>query len=168
MKKQILLFLFLHLSALTFGQGNNCPAFALCNTSNFSDTPSGIGTQELGAGNQGCLTTEHQSVWLSVTTNTAGTISFTINPNTNGDDFDFAVWGPGSACPPTTAPIRCSWAVKNNNFAGTGDNGNTGINSTFNSTHPLGAQNDNSEGAGGNGWVNNIAANAGETYLVLI
>jgi hypothetical protein len=150
------------------GQGNNCPAFALCTTASFTNTPGGFGTQELGASNQGCLSTEHQSVWISVTISTPGTLQFTINPNTNSDDFDFAVWGPAAACPPTTAPIRCSWAVKNNNFAGTGDNGNTGINSVFNSTHPLAGENDNSESAGGNGWVNDIAVTAGQTYLVLV
>lgn len=167
-RKNFAMYLFYLVTMAAAGQGNNCPAFAICTTANFSNTPSGSGTQELNGFNQGCLSTEHQSVWLSVTINTAGTLAFTIDPNTNSDDFDFAVWGPGSLCPPTGNPIRCSWAVKNNNFAGTGDNGNTGINTTFNSTHPQASENDNSEGVSGNGWVNNINVTAGQTYIVLV
>lgn len=137
------------LANMAFSQGNNCPAFPLCNTASFSDTPNGVGTQELGLSNQGCLSGEHQSVWLQVTVQTSGVMVFRINPNA-ADDFDFAVWGPNSPCPPTTLPIRCSWAA---------GSGNTGIRA---------ASGDVTENAFGDGWVDPINVTAGQTYLILI
>lgn len=162
----LILILFCNLS---FGQ-NSCPPIFAC--SDVSNTPNGAGTGgqfgEINAGTDGCLSGEHNSTWITITILNSGTLLFTINPTTNSNDFDFAIWGPNSGCPPTGAPIRCSYAVGNTNFAGPGDNGNTGINSTFNSTHPLANENDNSEGAGGNGWVNDINVLAGESYLILV
>lgn len=148
---------------------NTCPPSLVC--SNYNAVPNGAGTGgqngELSAATDGCLGGEHNSTWITVNITVGGTFGFTINPNTNNNDFDFAVWGPNSACPPTTGPIRCSYAVNNNNFAGNADNGNTGINTTINSTHPN-SESDNAEGAGGNGWVNSLNVTAGQTYLILI
>lgn len=92
MKKVIFTIIFCFFASLAISQGNNCPAFCLSSTSNFTWTPSGIGVQELNASNRGCLTSEHQSVWLSISILTSGTINMRINPSVNTDDFDFALW----------------------------------------------------------------------------
>lgn len=134
--------------------GVDCPtATQVCSNASFSGNSSGFGTQELNAGNRGCLSVEHQSSWYVITIATSGTLQMTIVP-TGADDYDFAVWGPASTCPPTAVPIRCSWAS---------GNGNTGINSVTNAP-----QVDNSEGAGGNRWVQDMNVLAGEVYIVLI
>lgn len=137
--------------------GNNCEtAQILCSNSGITGTTSGYGTQELNSTNQGCLSTEHQSSWYYVNIQTGGTLNMRINPNNNFNDYDFAVWGPFTSvtaplnCPPISAPIRCSWAA---------GGGNTGMNTTAT---------DNSEGAGGDRWVNNLNVNAGEIYIILI
>lgn len=151
MRKFLILLLLILVAEASYSQ-NNCPSTPVC--TGFSDTPNGIGVQELNGTNNGCLSVEHNSTWITVTILTSGTLQFTINPNVNSNDFDFAVWGPGSGCPPTSNPIRCSWAA---------GGGNTGVNTSLNVT---GAN--NTEGAAGDGWVNNIAVTAGETYLILI
>ncbi len=152
-----------------FFSQNTCPPSLVC--SNYNAVPNGAGpggqNGELTGGTDGCLSGEHNSSWITVNITVGGTFGFTINPNTNNNDFDFAVWGPNSPCPPTTTPVRCSYAVNNNNFAGNADNGNTGISTTINSTHPN-SESDNTEGSGGNGWVNFINVTAGQTYLILI
>lgn len=140
------------LSVTSYSQ-NDCPASGVC--TGFSNTPNGAGAAEINGTNNGCLSVEHNSTWITITILTSGSLQFTINPNVNSNDFDFAVWGPNSPCPPTTAPIKCSWAVASGN-------GNTGINTGLNGGGP------NSEGAGGDGWVNNLAVTAGQTYIILI
>lgn len=167
---RLVVFLILFVQSLLSLPQSDCPPTQTCTS--LSNTPggSGVGGQfgEITAATDGCLGGEHNSCWITVNILTSGTLEFTINPNVNANDFDFAVWGPNSACPPTNSPIRCSYAINNNNFAGPSDNGNTGISTASNSTHPLASENDNSEGAGGNGWVNSMNVIAGETYLILV
>ena len=129
---------------------NNCPATQIC--APYSATPNGFGVQELNATNDGCLSGEHNSTWLTVTILTGGTFTFTIDPNVNSNDFDYGVWGPNSPCPPTTQPIRCSYAVQ-------GGNGNTGLSTTAI---------DNSEGVFGDQWTSQLNVVAGQTYLILV
>lgn len=149
---------------------NTCPPTFICNT--FSTTPNGSGSGgqfgEINSLTDGCLNGEHNSTWLTITILTSGTLQFTIDPINNNNDFDFAVWGPNFNCIPTSSPIRCSYAINNNNFFGPSDNGNTGINSLINATHPSGSEFDNSEGSGGNGWVNDINVLVGQQYLILV
>ncbi|MBM3429764.1 MAG: hypothetical protein FJX99_02125, partial [Bacteroidetes bacterium] len=77
-------------------------------------------TSDLNSTNQGCMSVEHQSIWLNATVASPGVFSFNIVP-TGANDYDFAVWvipaGVTIPCPPNIAPIRCSWA------AGTGTTG---------------------------------------------
>jgi hypothetical protein len=166
--KQLLIIICLNFGLLNL-RGQNCPPVTVC--TDFANTPNGTGAGgqfgEINAGTDGCLNGEHNSTWIDISISLSGTLDFTINPNNNNNDFDFAVWGPNTLCPPSTPPIRCSYAVKNNNFAGTADNGNTGIGTTINNTHPQ-SENDVTEGAGGNGWVNTLNVLAGEKYLLLI
>lgn len=167
--KQLLIITCLNLWFFNLRGQSSCPPVTVCN--DFTNTPNGTGPGgqfgEINAGTDGCLSGEHNSTWININISVSGTLEFTVNPNNNTNDFDFAVWGPNSACPPTTPPIRCSYAVINNNFVGAADNGNTGIGTTINNTHPQ-PENDNSEGAGGNGWVNTLNVIAGQTYLLLV
>ncbi len=149
--KRILVILMMLVSLSGFAQ-SDCPATIICATT--SSTPSGFGSQELNGSNNGCLSIEHNSTWFTINILTSGSLQITIDPNVNSNDFDFAVWGPNSACPPTNNPIKCSYAA---------NTGNTGINSGLNVTGGA-----NSEGIFGDGWVNNITVIAGESYLVLV
>ena len=134
-------------ASLGFSQ-NNCPASLVC--ASFTNNPNGAGVQELTGANQGCLATEHNSCWLTITAGTTGTLNFSITPAGNRD-FDYAVWGPNSPCPPTAAPIRCSFAANQGAVGGVGN----------------GAL-DQTEGVGGDGWTQTINVIANETYLILV
>lgn len=142
-------------TSIPAGGTTNCSgATQVCSNAAISGNSSGFGVQELNAGNRGCLATnEHQSSWFLISIGTTGTLQMNIAP-VGSDDYDFAVWGPNPACPPATGPIRCSYA------SGTGS---TGINSTNNAP-----QTDNSEGATGNKWVQDMNVIAGELYLVCV
>lgn len=150
----------------------------VCNNSSFTGNSSGYGcTQELHAGNQGCLSSgENQSAWYLFSPSTSGNIGFTIAPN-SGIDYDFAVWGPyppgsnsGTICPPASLPIRCSYASGATTFSQTGSY-NTGIgHATYSVPQfavPTPAYTD---GTGNtlNGWVPGITATAGDVYILLI
>lgn len=148
--KQVLFLVLLIVGYLGYSQNNCSSSLPICGTT--SSTPTGIGSQELNESNQGCLTVEHNAVWYAITIQTSGTLQFTIDPNVNSNDFDFAVWGPGGSCPPTTPPIRCSYAIRVGN-------GNTGVGN---------AATDNSEGAGGDQWVAPINVTSGQTYYILV
>lgn len=141
MKKLILLLLPLQLLS------QNCPP--ACINTTVTATPNGFGVQELNAGNRGCLTgNEHNSLWYTVNVTVNGTLAFTINPGTK--DYDFAVWN-GSVCPPTIAPIRCSFSANAGNLGGLG---NGAI--------------DFSESLTGDGWVAEINVTAGQSYVILV
>lgn len=108
MKKTLLIFLMV-LSQMAFSQ-SDCPtAITVCGNSGISYTPSGPGNilEDLG----GCLTDdENFSVWYTFTIATAGTLTFTINPNVFEDDYDFGVYGPNKTCGTLGAPIRCNFS----------------------------------------------------------
>lgn len=148
--------IFLSLALLTggiiFGQNDCTSATVVCDT--VTANPSGIGTQELNAGNQGCLTVEHNSIWYSITILSGGTFQMAIDPM-GFTDFDFAMWGPNPSCAVAIQPIRCSYAI--------GGGNNTGINSALNTPDT-----DTSEGSSGNHWVQDLNVNAGETYYIMI
>ncbi len=113
-------------------------AVNICADTQFGGNSSGSGIlEDLNATNQGCLASgENQSSWYVFQPTTTGTISFAINP-TPIVDYDFAIWGPMSApaCPPSVAPLRCSFSALQ---AATGL-GNGAVDLT--------------EGAAGNAWV---------------
>lgn len=119
----------------------------VCNDASFTGNSNGAGSQELNAGNQGCMSTEHQSSWYIFNVVTNGTLALNI---TTAVDYDFAIWGPNTSCGSLGSPIRCSWAA---------GGGNTGLGN--------GAV-DNTEGAGGDRWVQTLPVTAGQTYIMLI
>lgn len=136
---------------------NDCStSVQVCSNSGFPGNSSGFGTQELNAGNRGCLNgNEHQSSWYLISIGTTGTLQFTISPVVASDDYDFAVWGPNSPCPPTSAPTRCSYS---------GTTGNTGVNTGLNGAESP----QTSEGSGGNKYVDDMDVMTGEVYLLCI
>lgn len=117
MKKTLLIFLLI--ISQFFSAQSDCPtAFTVCGNSGISYTPSGPGDIREILG--GCLSTnEHYSVWYTFTIATAGTLTFTINPNVFEDDYDFAVYGPNKQCGSLGAPLRCNYS---------GADGPTGLN----------------------------------------
>lgn len=136
--------------------GTNCgTADQLCTSSSLPGNSSGAGTQELTNSNKGCLKSEHQSSWYYINIQTAGSLSFRIDPN-SGSDYDFAVWGPFTAsnasanCPPQNSPVRCSYAQ---------GNGSTGMRA---------GESDNNEDEDGNRWVRSLSVSANQVYILLI
>lgn len=126
----------------------------VCSDAAFSGNSSGSGNDnDLNSNNQGCLTVEHQSSWFYFSVSATGTIALNINPTTPTDDYDFAIWGPMSTitCPPNTAPIRCSYSAVD---------GVTGLNAS--------AAGQNTEGTGGDGFVDVMNVVAGQKYVMLI
>lgn len=119
----------------------------VCNDQSFTGNSNGFGTQNLNAGNQGCLSIEHQSSWYTFTALTSGTVALNI---TTSVDYDFAIWGPNVTCGSLGTPIRCSFAA---------GSGNTGLgNSAVDLT----------EGAGGDRWVAPLNVTIGQSYTMLI
>jgi len=124
----------------------------VCSDASFSGNSSGSGNvNDLNASNRGCLiTNEHESSWYYFEAMTAGTFELIIRTSV---DYDFAIWGPYTTtlnCPPTGAPFRCSYA---------GGGGDTGL--------AIGSG-DNSENSGGDKFVNEINAAAGDKFIMVI
>ncbi|MCQ9636387.1 gliding motility-associated C-terminal domain-containing protein, partial [Chryseobacterium sp. WG23] len=168
--KKILLFLILWISQAFYSQSDCITAIPICGNSNISYTPSGPGSiLEILNQNGGCLSTnERFTVWYTFSVSTSGTLAFTIVPNVQANDYDFAVYGPtngGCASLQTPGnifiqPLRC-------NYSGTG--GDTGLDLTLNPpavfpTNPPGQTNSMNNGK----WSPYINALAGETYYLVI
>ncbi|MBK8500642.1 MAG: T9SS type A sorting domain-containing protein [Flavobacteriales bacterium] len=126
----------------------------ICSNSGFNANPSHTGVKaDLNVSNRGCLNSEErQGTWYNFSPSVGGTIEMTIAPTNPTDDYDFAIWGPMAslACPPTGAPYRCSYSALS---------GNTGL--------QIGAG-DDSEGSGGNKWVNAMTVTAGQVYILYV
>jgi hypothetical protein len=122
----------------------------------------GNAIEDLALGTSGCFGTagEIASRWFYFTVLTDGTIEFSFD-GPNGQDYDFAVWGPSTdgipPCPFNTGegPIRCS-------FAAVGNTGNpVGLNAALSGGEQF-------EGVEGNGWVDALYATAGQTYAMVL
>ncbi len=140
-------------SAPTYPPQDCGGAITVCSNQSFSGNSSGQGiVNDINSTNRGCLSTEHQSSWYYFSPATSGNIQLTIAPANGTDDYDFAIWGPMATivCPPNTAPFRCSYSALG---------GNTGL---------LTGSGDNSEGVGGNKWVESMNVIAGQRYIMVI
>jgi hypothetical protein len=145
---------------------SNCSGtcgFTICSSGAFPvNSGSGSGIQEgITANSMGCLglNGEINSTWYYFKAGTSGTLGFVIDPP-SGLDFDFALYGPGNGsiiCPLNTgnAPLRCSYA--NNNLSTV--QGNVGL---------VDGAGDLTEGAIGDGFVEDLTVIAGEEYALLI
>lgn len=145
MKKTLFIVLMI-ISQMFFAQ-SDCPtAITVCGNSGISYTPSGPGNilEDLG----GCLSDdENFSVWYTFSIATAGTLTFTIDPNVFADDYDFGVYGPNKTCGTLGAPIRCNYS---------GADGPTGLNLT--TVHP----------AVNGQWSGFMNVLPGETYYLVV
>ncbi len=133
---------------------NDCiGGITVCNGQAFNNNSNNTGNvADLNAGNEGCLSSaERQGTWYFFSPSASGIIGFTIAPVVP-TDYDFALWGPMATigCPPAAAPLRCSYSAL---YANTGL-GNGAV--------------DQSEGAGGDAWVQTINVIAGQKYILYI
>ncbi|MCO5260031.1 MAG: hypothetical protein M9916_07800 [Crocinitomicaceae bacterium] len=133
-------------------------AILVCSNNSFAGNSNGGGLySELNSGNQGCMSTEHESSWYYVHVGQSGTLEMTISPDNGTDDYDWAIWGPFTAataaanCSPVSDPIRCSWNAPPSYDTGMG-NGAT----------------DTSEGASGDGWIMPLDVLGDQVYVLLI
>ncbi len=126
----------------------------VCSSQSITNNSASTGdVMDLNTSNQGCLSSgERQGTWYYFSPQTSGTIAFSIAPANGTDDYDFAVWGPyANAQCPTGPPLRCSYDAPGPYT--------TGLNATATQT---------TEGAGGTGWVKDIAAIAGQVYVLYV
>ncbi len=166
--------------------GTDCGAASLlCSNTSQTANSGGAGNQELTGSNKGCLSTEHQSSWYYLNVQTGGSLTMTISPSNSNDDYDFAIWGPFTSvtaaanCPPTSAPIRCSWsAVKGNTGMVVPYNGQTSSSGCgpwywpFDPCYGMITTTNNpadvSEGSGGDSWVSSLTTSANQVYILLV
>jgi len=169
--KRLFLFLFLlcisgvvsqaQLLPINQPEQDACNAIEICgNTFTSSFSYQGIG-QVSDLTNTPCFGGEGNVVWFRMNVVTAGIIVFTISPLNLTDDYDFAVIDiTGKTCSTFTQSdvIRCNF---NNNWPGSNVNGVVGLNTT--STSPF-----TTAGATGGSFLQQINANAGDVYLIMI
>jgi len=93
---------------------------------------------------------ENHSNWYSFTMMTSGTLNLLIDPQTNTDDYDFAIYGPNATCNSLGTPLRCT---------DSGNTGNTGLNNTAL---------DNVESVTGDGFLSQMNVTAGQTYILVV
>lgn len=132
-------------------------SIVLCSNADITFNPSGIGMINdfaSTANSQGCLSSgERNTAWYFFAFNpnmpANSQIEFTITPSFPAD-YDFAVYGPDVNCNGLGSPIRCSYAA---------GNGPTGLGN---------GATDNSEGAGGNGWVAPLTVQPGQGFYLVI
>ena len=157
MKKISLIVLIVTCVLQSIAQGD-CPPSAIC-ANGTGITAAGL-IPELNSGNQGCLIGEApRTSWLSICFTSNGIFRFALTPGGGANnDMDWVMWGPNSICPPTTSPIRCSYAA-----VPLGGPKITGINSVNNAP-----QTDVSESALGNQWVQDLNVSTGQCYLICV
>jgi hypothetical protein len=134
----------------------------ICADGLYPTTNDGNGIEDLAIESSGCFGTagEVASKWFYFTVLSDGTIEF-IFDGPNGQDYDFAIWGPSTdgnpPCPMNTgeAPIRCSYADVSNTANPVGLSAALGGGEYY-------------EGAEGDGWVDALDVVAGETYAMIL
>lgn len=138
-------------------------ASVVCSNQSLSDASVGPGlTSDITSG---CIPTENYTNWFALKVASSGKLGFTLVPNTSTDDYDFAFFGPNPGCGTLGSPLTCSYAGNQSSWP------NTGMNSSLNLSFNSGSGNNGSdltEGAGGNGYTDEVAVNEGETYLLMI
>ena len=158
--RKIFILLLLTAFSKNFGQSDCSSSIVVCGNTQFNGlTVNGSGVQELNLSNA-CQGIENNSIWMSITVTTAGTLGFLLTPASPDlqEDFDFHVFGPNATCNNLGVAIRCS--TTNPVQSGQTDN-LTGMNTT---------ETDDFEGPGnlGNSFVKLLTVAAGETYKLMI
>ena len=155
--KHLLIYLILLLNFSEVNAQGDCPG--ICTTTAGTYTAVTGAQLELTAATRGCLAAgeANSSYWFEFCFATSGVFQFYIDPSGNRNDFDFAIWNVAT-CPPSTTPIRCSYAaVPNGGPCATCDYTGLGNGAT-----------DLSESATGNGWVAPLNVTAGQCILLNI
>ncbi|MCB0769601.1 MAG: T9SS type A sorting domain-containing protein [Flavobacteriales bacterium] len=137
-----------------------CGDAQLNNASNYTGC-----VADLGSGNRGCLNgNERQGTWYYFSPSASGDIGLTITPSGNVD-YDFAIWGPltAVACPPASAPTRCSWAYPP---AVAGYPASSSFLTGMRSSAPEPSEPDS--GPGVDGFVSPMPVITGEIYVMFI
>ncbi len=131
---------------------NDCNlATPLCNNASLSDNSTGPGIVAEGCNGSTCPAGgENFSNWYQFQIATGGTLTFTISPFNAGQDYDFAIYGPGTPCSALGVPIRCN---------DSGITGNTGLSST--ALNPV-------EIVTGPTFCSQMVVVAGQTYYMVI
>lgn len=134
----------------------------VCGDGLYDTTNDGNGVEDLAVNTSGCFTSsgEIASKWFYFTALTTGTVEFSFD-GPNGQDYNFAVWGPSTnGVPPCpmgndNSPLRCSQADVKNSGNPVGLSAVLGGNEFY-------------EGVEGNGWVDALDVVAGNTYAMIL
>jgi hypothetical protein len=135
------------------GTSNNDCNFAtfLCSNATVPGNSTGPGIVSEACTGSGCPAGgENYSNWYIVQFMTGGTFTFSINPATATDDYDYAIYGPNVGCNALGPPLRCS------------DSGLTGA------TGLSAAAVDFSENVLGDKWTAQMNVLAGQTYYIMV
>jgi gliding motility-associated-like protein len=159
-KQYLILFLFLPLKLLAQSPNDCTNSILVCGDVNFGLEPDGVGFDEFslpGVTRPSCYSFDLNTIWLKFEFETDGIFTFDLIPLNGTDDYDFAIFGPNLACDELGEAIRCS----STNPQAAGVPANTGLNLT---------ETDVTEGPGedGNGYLQFIDVNAGDSFFVLI
>lgn len=131
---------------------NDCTRMTqLCSGVTYNSNARGPGLVAEGCTGSTCPAGgENHSNWYTFTILTSGTLTLLIDPQSNTDDYDFAIYGPNVSCNALGAPIRCT---------DSGNTGNTGMNTVAG---------DNIESVTGDGFVSQMNVTAGQTYILVV
>jgi hypothetical protein len=131
---------------------NDCSrATRLCSGVTYNTNSRGPGLVAEGCVPNSCPAGgENHSNWYTFTIATSGTLTMLIDPQTNTDDYDFAIWGPNVTCTSLGSPLRCT---------DSGGTGNTGLNTT---------SLDNIEDVSGDKFLAQMNVVAGQTYIMVV
>ncbi|WP_338409453.1 T9SS type B sorting domain-containing protein [uncultured Flavobacterium sp.] len=158
---KLLRYLLLFSSSMLCSQNlpNDCVNYIqVCDNLSISYDVSGAGTQEIVP--PSCASVESNSLWLRVTIEQAGTLGFTLIPNSSNivEDYDFWIFGPNSDCTNLGTPIRCSTT---NPQASGQTNNHTGLNASSTDTQE-------GPGPSGDSFVKELSTLVGESYFIVI
>ena len=139
---------------------NDCTgAILLCGNTEIGLTPAGVGFNEWtepGNNQPPCYSFLNQQIWIQLDFVTSGQFEMDILSDVFNADFDFAIYGPNATCTNLGNAIRCS----STNPAASGFQ-DTGLNATSTDTSE-------GPGAAGDGYLQALTVQAGETYYLLI
>jgi len=156
-------FIFICFSISVWGQNEDCvDRILLCTSGSFGFNPIGIGIDDFDAfnNNSGCLNLgENATGWYEFTIRDDAppgiALGFNISPDAGAaEDYDFAIYGPNLSCDSLGSPVRCSYADQNCFFCP-----ETGLGM---------GETDTSEDFSGNGFLQELFVNPGETYIMVL
>ncbi len=144
-------------------------SFPICSSTSFNTNSFGVGNELTNI--PGCFgnSNELETVWMTFTTQTAGNIGFTIDPQSaTDDDYDFILYRAdnNNFCD----DINTNGSIVScNASSSTGASGSTGINTLISTGFTDNDPNPNSENPGaGNPYNHFVPTTAGDKYYLII